>query len=222
MAIEYNTLMQPGSVINPGTSEQAPTETSQPQNVPTSPAATPTETFNASGFDEPDYNEPQQQQTAESYQLPPEEVSWSASEYISHSKDMSWYVSLGVGAGLFAALVYFVTQDIISFATVLIVALLFGVFGSRKPDVLQYSVQSEGIMVANKLYSFSDFRSFSVHEDGPLPSASFMPTKRFMPGLTILLPPDQAREIVDTLSQYLPIEERRQEAVDRLMKRLRF
>jgi hypothetical protein len=49
-----------------------------------------------------------------------------------------------------------------------------------------------------------------------------MPLKRFMPPLTVYLAPEMEEQIVDFLAQLLPFERHRQDAVDGLLKRIRF
>lgn len=180
----------------------------------------PTKAFTASGFEDSATGVPENEPPANVN--PQASIEWSASEYIAHQKSIVWYLGLA-GAGLIVtALVYLVTRDKITAGVFPIVTILFGVFAARQPEVLQYGISPSGIAIGKRHYSFDDFKSFSVHEDGPLPSAFFWPTKRFMPGLTIYFPPEQAHEILDTLSLYLPHEDHEPDAVDRLMRRVRF
>ncbi len=237
--------MQPGSVITPGQGDEQKTEvqaapptvteselpqaTNQEQVSNKSEAEPATEpssqdTFRAAGFDE--NTEQSVQPVSEEY---PEtetqvraEASWTASEYIAHHKDTSWFAGLGAATVVITAVIYLVTRDTVTAVVFPIVAVLFGVFAARKPDVLEYKVTNSGIDVAHKHFSFEEFKSFTVHDDGAVPSVLFLPTKRFAPGLTVYFSPDQADEIIDTIALYLPHEDREPDAVDRLMKRVRF
>lgn len=222
--------MQPGSVITPGDSEneeQAPpaqqpaTAASSPELTPTQPESipapqpitAPTPTNNQANEENSDHSPEPYASSA---------ISWSASEYVAHHKTSGWYMGLGVVAGLAAALVFLVTRDIVTLGSIIIVAVLFGVFASRKPSVLQYELDESGITIANKHYPYDEFKSFSVYDEGGLRSIFLMPLKRFMPGLSVYYPPDMEDSVLDTMSLYLPHEDRQPDAVDRLMKRVRF
>ena len=149
-------------------------------------------------------------------------VQWTASEFIAHHKTSGWYLLLGGGAIALAAVVFLVTQDKISTAMVAVVAIIFGIFASRKPRELPYSVDNESLHIGDKSYPYATFRSFSVVQEEGVDSIRFMPLKRFMPILSIYFEPQDEQKIIDVLSQYLPVEERQLDAVDKLMHKIRF
>ncbi len=150
------------------------------------------------------------------------EVSWTASEYIAHQKGSSWYLSLGVGTVLLCGLIYLIVNDILTVVTIAVAALTFGFFGSRQPRTLSYRIDHTGITIGEKLYPYSILRSFSVQEDDPISSILITPLKRFLPAITVYYPLEQEEQIANTLSSYLPHEERPMDMIDRLMRKVRF
>lgn len=149
-------------------------------------------------------------------------ISWTASEYISHQKDSGWYVMLGAGSVIAAIAVYVITQDRISSAMMVVVAVLFGIFAARKPKVLKYQITSHGITIGDKFYSFNEFKSFTVFDEGQISSVSLAPMKRFMPNLSIYYPPEQEEQIVGVVASFIPHEDREPDALDKFMHRVRF
>lgn len=149
-------------------------------------------------------------------------VSWTASEYIAHQKDALWYLAFSAGTLLFAALVYLVTRDVVPTGVIIICAVLLGIMGARKPRVLSYSIDGRGITIANKFYSYADFKSFGVIDEGGVSSIVFSPLKRFMPDLSVYIDKDDEERIAHAISDYLPFEERDHDLLERLMSRLRF
>lgn len=152
----------------------------------------------------------------------PADLSWTASEFIAHEKAPSWYGALAAVAIVIAVLVYLVTKDKISTGIVVLAALAFGIFAHRKPQTQQYGLSREGLQIGQKQYDFQEFKTFSVTEDGAIASVVFMPLKRFMPPLTIYVAPDMENQVVEFLSAYLPFQEHKADAVDSLLKRIRF
>jgi len=151
-----------------------------------------------------------------------QEVSWTASEFIAHQKPLTWYALLGLGSVIVAGGVLLLTNDKISAVMVIIVAIIFGVMGARQPRTLVYSLTHNGLRIGEKFYSYADFKSFSVLEDGAFFSILLLPMKRFMPGVSIYYPPEQEDSILAVLGTYLPHEKREVDALDRFMRKVRF
>ena len=105
---------------------------------------------------------------------------------------------------------------------ILLMGIVFGIFAARKPDVLEYNVNSRGLSIGQKFYPYENFKTFSVHEDGVIHSIVLAPLQRFMPPLSIYYEPSDEDKIIDVISNYLPFSEAKLDAVDSLMRRVRF
>jgi hypothetical protein len=153
---------------------------------------------------------------------PNQQISWTASEYIAHQKSFGWYAVLSLVALGATGITYLVTEDKLSTATILLIAFVFGVYGARKPRVLNYQLDANGLTIARKFYAYGIFRSFAVLDEGAFSSIVFMPLKRFMPLLAVYYAPDDEDKIVQMLMDRLPMEERKHDAIDSLMHKIRF
>ena len=131
---------------------------------------------------------------------------------------------MGLGLALFVvvALIYFLLEDILAAVLIGLAGITFGVFAGRRPQVLEYGIDSRGIHIGQRSHTFAEFKSFSLTESGPLPAILLMPLKRFLPPITIFYDPNEEDKIVDALANYLPHEDREPDMVDRLMSRIRF
>lgn len=154
--------------------------------------------------------------------LPDEEISWTASEFIAHQKSPVWYMLLLLVGAAIATLTYFLTKDVISTASIVIIAVIFAVYAGHKPRVLTYRLDRDGLTIGGKLYAYGQFHSFSVMEEGAIPSIVFMPLKRFMPLLTIYYDPKDEDTIVGMLAERLPLEQRKRDAIDSMLHKIRF
>lgn len=209
---------QPEPAPNPGATPEPGMPAKAAISEPVPAATAPTEPANGWQFrQEAEPAAADVQPTA-----PPEDVSWTASEFIAHEKSGGWYVLLVCCAAVAAALVYMLTKDKISTGVVVLAAAAFGVFAARKPRTQQYSLTGRGLQIGQKFYGFQDFKTFSVSEEGAIASIVFAPMRRFMPPLTIYVAPDVEDKVMDFLSAYLPFEEHKTDAVDSLLKRIRF
>jgi hypothetical protein len=149
-------------------------------------------------------------------------VGWTASEFIAHNKTPGWYALLFVVAVVVAAIVWFITKDLISSAVVVLALAVLAGYASRQPRELQYIVDEHGIAIGNKHYTYDTFRSFSVIPEGAFASIELIPAKRFMPAITVYYAPDDEEAIVEAISQHLPFERRQRDFIDQLMRRIRF
>lgn len=174
----------------------------------------------------PDTSAPQGNMASAASQIAPSdeqpEITWTASEYIAHNKDMSWYLLVGVGGALLAAIVYLLTRDRISTGMVVIVTILFAVAAARKPRVITYTINHDGIYIGQRFHPFVEYRSFTVHREGVFANIELLPFKRFMPMTSIYCSPDNEDDILDVLSQYVPYEAPRHSIVDSFARRIRF
>ena len=152
----------------------------------------------------------------------PGSLTWTASEFIAHEKSPGWFGLLALGTILLAGVVYFLTRDKITTGIIIFAAICLGAYSIRKPKVQTYAIDSRGLRIGEKLYSFQGFKSFSIAEEGAIASIVLLPLKRFMPPLTVYVAPDMEDQIIGFLAELLPLEQHRQDAVDGLLKRIRF
>jgi hypothetical protein len=129
---------------------------------------------------------------------------------------------LAIGSAVIALAVYLVSKDFVSVGVVVTAALILAVYGSHKPRQLEYRLDQHGLGIGLKSYSWEEFRCFSVVPEGAFSSIIFMPLKRFSPPISIYYAPEDEEKIIDMLSDRLPFEEGRRDAVDNLMRRIRF
>ena len=149
-------------------------------------------------------------------------VEWTASEFVHHEKTAGWYLILFIAAGALAAVIYLVLDDPVAAGVVVAAAFLLSVYAAHQPRQLTYRLDQEGLTIGDKLRPYSEFKSFATQPDGAFTSIVFMPLKRFAPVTTIYYPPEDEDKIISVLSSHLPYEEMRRDAVDSLMRRIRF
>ncbi len=231
--------MQPGDTITPGAS--APPPAGEPPEIdsrqPEPAAAQPNETVSStqSVFPAQQAYSPEESQG----QVPPTPImepapnmtsvstgngiQWTASEYMAHQKNASWFALLAFATIIGCLLVYILTNgDLVSTTVIAIVAVTFGVAAAKQPRTLQYALDGRGIHIAEKFYPYGGFKSFSIVDEDAMSSIWLMPLKRFMPPLTIYYPPEDEDRIAEVLAQYLPYEDRDRDMVDRFMHKIRF
>jgi hypothetical protein len=150
-----------------------------------------------------------------------EPVSWDASEYIHHDRDGMWFIGFSIVTLLLVALSIFLLSNYFFTALIVTMAIALFIYARRPPRVEHYTLNSEGLGIGQKFYSFNQFRAFGVVEDGALYSVRLLPTARFGQALTIYFAENDGERIVDILGAYLPMENLRLDLLDVLLRRLR-
>ena len=153
---------------------------------------------------------------------PLDHISWTASEFIAHEKASQWYLTLAGVTVVLAVLIFILTRDIVSMIMIIFGASLFGVYAGRQPRQLPYQLSHHGLRIGQRSFDLQQFRSFSVVPEGAFSSIVLMPLRRFAPMTTIYYAPEDEDKIVEVLAAQLPYAEHKLDAVERLMRRIRF
>ena len=151
-----------------------------------------------------------------------ETVEWTASEYIAHEKSPTWFAGVAAASALCAAVIFFITRELLASVTILVVAFAGMFFSARRPDTRRYRLSSNGLEIDDKSYTMSDFRSFSVVREGALESIWLETLQKFSPTIRLYFAPEDGERIVDSLSQVLPYSQKELDVVEKASRKIRF
>ena len=159
---------------------------------------------------------------ADSQMQPLDSVEWTASEYVAHQKNGNWFAVLFGGAVAITLIVFLVTHSLISTFVVLASFAAFGVLAVRKPATKTYKITPDGVYIDDKLFRFEIFKSFSVMNEGAKDCVWLRPIKKVSPTVAMYYPPNDEDRILMMLENFLPLEDREHDLVDKLSRRFRF
>lgn len=147
-------------------------------------------------------------------------ITWEAEEYLVRDKNAWWYVGL-VGIGLILCSVAVLLQwwSFLAVIVLSVVALL--IYTMRPPRIIRYTLSNKGVSEGEKLYEYSEFKSFGLMREGNNFAIVLTPIKRFSPRLMVFFPQAQGEEIVDAFGARLPMAEVKLDAIDKIIKFLR-
>lgn len=157
-------------------------------------------------------------QSAEEFQP----IQWRASEYVQHEKQGLWFVGLAVASFAFIMVALFLVHSYTFAILVVVMAVAIGYMASRPPQEVSYQLTSHGLFIGERSFSYHDFASFGVINEGALYSVVLIPTRRFSPSVSIYFPEALGERIVDILGSILPMRDIKPDAIDRLSRKLRF
>jgi hypothetical protein len=209
----------PGSVVAPDDAQQLSQEVVTPSKLDEKPDQLATQS-NEPAATLTDQGDSETQSLISAGE--PSMVSWTASEFIAHEKGLGWYLGLSGTSIIIAAAVYFLTKGFVAPGVIIIAAIFLGIYGSHKPRQVNYRINNQGLSIDDRTYQYSDFHSFSVLKEGGFSSIILIPLKSIALPLTINCARSDEEKIVNILADQLPLEEHRFDAVDSLMRRIRF
>jgi hypothetical protein len=164
-----------------------------------------------------------EQTTADNQQRDGDSINWTASEFVQHDKKANWYLILAFVTLAVAALSYLLLgKDIFAPSVVITLGVVFGIAGSRKPRILDYSISGYGLSVGQKHFNYEDFKSFSLLSEGQVSTVLLMPSKRFSPTLTLYVPEEETDDVMNALGSFLPLEQHDVGYVDKFLGKIRF
>jgi hypothetical protein len=106
--------------------------------------------------------------------------------------------------------------------------LLLGFFANKKPDVVFYQLDENGLKIGNRLYSFENIKAFWVQMELATktetePTLFIKAERLFMPIISIPIENDLAKNIRNTmLAKNIPEEEMRESPSEKIMESLGF
>jgi hypothetical protein len=152
------------------------------------------------------------------------EISWSAPEYHTYEKNVSWYWLVILGTVVIAGIALW--QKNFLFALFIVVAsFLVTAWGDRKPRTLDFVLSEQGLEIGEQRhYSFDEFSGFAIiptREDPELHELLFHVKGRIGNWLKIIIATQRHDAIKAFLAAHLPeleYEESFAEHIGRMLK----
>lgn len=155
-------------------------------------------------------------------ELPPiEPVRWQALEYFQQMKQPLWYVGFAAVVVILMVLAVWLMQAWTFAILILVMAAALMVYSHRPPRELTYILSEKGLYINDQLHPMGEFKSFGVVQDGEMHSLMLIPVKRFRPGLSVYFPTEVGERVVDLLGAYLPMQDIKLDAFDKIVQKLR-
>lgn len=151
-----------------------------------------------------------------------EPVHWSSSEYIHGEKNIGWFVVFTISVIGLIFFDLFVLKSYSFSVLVIVMAAALIIYSRRSPKLVDYTLSiDQGLYIGEKLYHFSDFKSFGLIKDDDNHSLMLIPIKRFDPGVSVYFPEEVGEKLVDILGARLPMENLKLDIIDVIVRKLR-
>ncbi|KKP87417.1 hypothetical protein A2575_00080 [Candidatus Roizmanbacteria bacterium RIFOXYD1_FULL_41_24] len=112
-----------------------------------------------------------------------EKLEWFALEYEEKERSTDWYWALGVIV-ITSSIASIIYNNYFFAALLLISGILLGFFAIKKPDIISYELNTDGLKIRNQLYPYKNIKSFYV-QSGEKPILFIKSERVFMPVIEI-------------------------------------
>jgi len=114
-------------------------------------------------------------------------ISWKIEEYTHREKTPDWYWALGVIA-IAGAIIATIYHDVLFAIIIVLGSVLMGYYAARKPEVIEISINEDGIQVRDFFYRFEKIQGFAVEEHKSGNRLLLETTRAIVPVMSIPLP----------------------------------
>ena len=155
-----------------------------------------------------------------------EKLSWTAPEYEEKEKSTDWFWALGIIV-ITSAITSIIYGNYFFAILLLLGGTLLGVFAKKKPSMISYELNENGLHIGDRIYIFDHIKAFYVqeHNDNKQHKPTlFIKTERpFMPILSIPIENEWVNEIHNLmLEKNIKEEEMREHVSEKIMESLGF
>ncbi|MEI6316473.1 MAG: hypothetical protein WCO65_01960 [bacterium] len=90
-------------------------------------------------------------------------ISWQIEEYSHREKTPDWYWALGIVA-ITGAIIAIMHHDVLFGIIIILGGFIMGYYAAREPDIIDVSINQDGITFNNHLFLFEKIKGFAVEE----------------------------------------------------------
>lgn len=147
-------------------------------------------------------------------------INWQVDHEIKQYSS-TWYVGLG---GVFLGMMFLAVllMKSWSFASLLVAVLVSVIFYIKKPiGSTRYSLSGSELFIDDNRYELNSFKAFGlIKNQNGLHNLVLLPTKRFMPALTLDLPESEGEKVVDFFGARLPMQKLELNFIDKIVQKI--
>ena len=142
---------------------------------------------------------------------------WTTYEFEWFPKTNLWYGGLA-SVTFLLGVVGVVARSYFFVGFVVIASLLFFYYARRVPDLISFSINSEGIRTGKKMYPYRDLKSFWIFDRSGRRELSLETKSMLNPSVLIPLGDVSPGEVEEYLERIIPAEEHMEGMYDRIMR----
>ncbi len=130
-------------------------------------------------------------------------ITWQAPDHEHGHKNPDWFWAIGIIAASIAV-VSVISGNTLFALFILLSAVTLFIHAIKKPRIIQFSIQKEGVSIGTTFFPYDILESFDATKHKDRPFVIFKSKKTFTPYIIVPLEEEKQTEIREYLLQYLP------------------
>ena len=148
-------------------------------------------------------------------------LNWSLPEYKHQEKTQDWFVALAIII-ICSAIISLISGNFFFAILLVLSGIMIAYFAKKKPELVDYELNDEGLMIKNRLFSYESLSAFYVSREDP-PHLFVRSSRIFMPIISLPVSGELAEQIEEIfLSKEIPEQEMKEHASHHVMDALGF
>lgn len=143
-------------------------------------------------------------------------LEWDAPEFFYRKKSNDWYWAIIISS-LSIAIASFIFKNYLFSFLVLIAGSAMCYFGTKKPEMIHFTIKEDGIKAKNILFPYESIEHYDIHFGEKESKILLLTNRTFMPLVSIPAQESQLDEINEILSQKIEHQELREPGMYKLL-----
>ena len=148
-------------------------------------------------------------------------LSWETAEYEFEKKNPDWFWALGIIA-LAGGLTAILLDNYLFGVFIILAAVFLGFYASRRPQMVLYKIDTEGVHVGVEMYPYKNLKAFWLETEGPIKKLLLLSTGSLSPILVLPLGSVSYMAVKEALLKNLPEQKLSEPVSSLIMERLGF
>jgi len=148
-------------------------------------------------------------------------LSWHTHEYLHREKTSDWYWIVAI-VTISIAIISIILNNVIFAILILVSSFTLSLFASRKPSVVEVSIDNGGVKFGKMRYPYKELDSFWIETREHFPKVLIKSHKILMPYIVIFIEDVSPEEVRNELLNYLPEEEHTEPLLEKILLYLGF
>jgi hypothetical protein len=164
--------------------------------------------YKGSGVSTQDTNDlvdPTQQKNDHLTNNQPQTIAWQDYEFPVRVKSKKWFLKIIAATAIIGAILFILSRDYVTIIALIVGVLVLIAYSFRKPKITNFTVNKQRITIGKHQFSFMDYNAYFMKEYENHNAIVLIPYKRFAPSVTIYIKDEYVDQVVDLISEIIPI-----------------
>ncbi len=132
-------------------------------------------------------------------------ISWQDYEFPVKQKNLKWLSRIFLATFIIGLTIFLLSHDYVTILFFVLGVLALVGYSFRKPKMVQFYIDRRHIAIGKHQFNFSNYQAYYIKEYEHHYAIVLIPFQRFAPSVSVFIKDDYMDQVVDFISQFLPV-----------------